>query len=99
MLLVILLVCVQHAVEPGKQLLGAVVRVQYHRDAICGSNGTNVVSACNGAGNGSLLIAIGGGLERGQGVISEDGKELRMKKSYLAGEVERSTLGHLQDDG
>ena len=32
-------------------------------------------------------------------MISEDGRGMQIKMSYLAGEVERSTLGHLQDDG
>lgn len=32
-------------------------------------------------------------------MISKDEKDLQMKMSYLAGEVERSALGHLQDDG
>ena len=61
--LVVLLVRIHHAVEPRKQLLGAVVRVQHHGDAICGRNGTDVVGTSNGAGNGPFLTAIGGGLE------------------------------------
>jgi hypothetical protein len=52
------LVGVNHAIEPGKELLGAVVGVKDDGDAVGGSNGTDVVSTSNGTGNGGLLVLV-----------------------------------------
>lgn len=52
------LIGVEHAVEPGKQLLGAVVGVQDNGDAIRGSNLADVVSTGDGAGDGGGLVAV-----------------------------------------
>ena len=52
------LVSVEHAVQPGQELLGAVVGVQDDGDAVCGSDGTDVVSGGNSAGNGGLLVLV-----------------------------------------
>ena len=49
-LLEVLLVGVEHAVEPWEKLLGAVVGVKDDRDAVGGSDGTDVV----GSGDGTL---------------------------------------------
>jgi hypothetical protein len=52
------LVSVEHAVQPGQKLLGAVVGVQDDGDAVCGSDGTDVVSGGNSAGDGGLLVLV-----------------------------------------
>lgn len=51
------LIGVEHAIEPRQQLLGAVVGVDHNRDTVGRSNGTDVVSSGNSAGNrGSLSV-------------------------------------------
>lgn len=57
-LLEILLISVKHAVQPGQQLLGAVVGVQDNGDAVCRGNGTDVVSGGNGALDGGGLVLV-----------------------------------------
>ena len=58
------LVGVHHPVEPGKKLLGAVVAVKDHGNAIRAGYGANVVCAGDGASNRrSLVGAIGNALE------------------------------------
>lgn len=62
--LVVLLVGIEHAVEPGQQLLGAVVRVENNGDAVSRSNAADVVSGGDSTGNGSLLAIIADSLSR-----------------------------------
>lgn len=57
------LILVEHAIQPGQQLLCAVVGVQNDRNTVGGSNAADVVSSCDGTGNGSLLIAVGNTLD------------------------------------
>jgi hypothetical protein len=47
---------IKHPVEPGEQLLGAVVGVHDDRDAVQGGDGADIVGAGNGTGNGSFLL-------------------------------------------
>lgn len=58
MLLVPLLVGIEHAVQPGKELLGAVVGVEHDWNAIGGCDGLDVVSCGDGASNGGRLILV-----------------------------------------
>lgn len=83
-----LLVGIEHAVQPGQKLLGAVVGVEDDGDAIGGSNGADVVSRGNGTLDGSLLVLVvdalagevGGTTLRG---LQDDGRLL------VAGSLER----------
>jgi len=52
------LVLIEHTVEPGKELLGAVVGVEDDGDTVGGGNATDVVGSGNRAGNGGLLAVI-----------------------------------------
>ena len=52
------LILVHHAVEPGEELLGAVVGVEHNGNAVGRGNGANVVSSGDGTGNGSGLAVI-----------------------------------------
>lgn len=52
------LILIHHAVEPGEELLGAVVGVKNDGNAVGGSNGTDVVSSGDGTGNGGGLALI-----------------------------------------
>lgn len=58
MFLEVLLVGIKHTIQPRQKLLSAVVSVHDDRDAICWSDGANVVSCGNGPCNGSGLILI-----------------------------------------
>lgn len=58
-LLEVLLVGIEHAVQPRQELLGAVVGVQNDGDVVCGGEGANVVRGSNGTGNGGLLVGVG----------------------------------------
>lgn len=53
------LIGIHHAIQPWKQLLGAVVGVQDHGDLVRGGNGTDVMGTGDGSGNGGLLLVIG----------------------------------------
>ena len=53
------LVGVDHAIEPGKELLGAVVGVKDDGDTVGRGDGTDVVGTGNGTGNGGLLVGVG----------------------------------------
>lgn len=57
-LLEVALVLVEHAIEPGQELLGAVVGVENDGDAVDGGNAADVVGSGNGAGNGGSLAVI-----------------------------------------
>jgi hypothetical protein len=48
----------EHAVEPGEELLGAVVRVKDDGDTVGGGDGADVVSGSDGTGDGSLLLVV-----------------------------------------
>jgi hypothetical protein len=61
------LVGVEHAIEPGEELLGAVVGVEDDRDAVCGSKRANVVGSSDGAGNGSALVTVANTLSGEEG--------------------------------
>jgi hypothetical protein len=57
-LLEVLLVGGEHAVEPGEELLGAVVGVEDDGDTIGGGDGADVVSGSDGTGDGRLLLVV-----------------------------------------
>lgn len=52
------LVLIEHAVEPGQELLGAVVGVENDGDAVDGGNAADVVGSGNGASNGGRLAVV-----------------------------------------
>ena len=56
------LISIEHAVEPWEELLSAMVSVEDDWNAICGSNGTDVVSSSNSALDGGELAVIGDAL-------------------------------------
>jgi hypothetical protein len=56
------LVLVEQAVQPGQQLLGAVVGVEDDGDAVGWGNAADVVGAGNGTGDGSFLVRVGDAL-------------------------------------
>lgn len=62
MLLEVLLIGVEKAVQPWKELLGAVVGVEDDGDAVSWGNGTDVHSTGNTTSDGSLLVTIGDAL-------------------------------------
>lgn len=53
------LISVQHAVQPGKQLLGAVIGVEDDGDAVCRRNGADVVGSGDGTVDGRELVGVG----------------------------------------
>lgn len=63
----VLLVGVEHAIEPRKQLLGAVVGVQDNGDAVGGGNRADVVGGSDGTGNGGGLVGVGDALAGEEG--------------------------------
>lgn len=64
MLLEVALVLIEHTVQPGQKLLGAVVGVQDDRDAVGRGDATDVVGAGNGAGDGGFLVGVCDALEQ-----------------------------------
>lgn len=58
MLLEVRLIRIQHAIEPWKQLLGAMVSVQDNGDAVGRSDSPDVFSGSDGTGNRSFLVAV-----------------------------------------
>ena len=52
------LVCVHHAIKPREKLLRTVIGVEDDRDAIRGSDRSNVVGSSNGTCNGGFLVTI-----------------------------------------
>lgn len=75
------LVLIQQAIEPGEQLLGAVVGVKDDGNAIEGSNAADEVSGGNTTGDGSLLAIVADTLARevgstALGQLQDDGAVL-----------------------
>lgn len=64
MLLEVALILVEHTVQPGQKLLGAVVGVQDDGDAVGGGDATDVVGAGNGTSDGSFLVGVGDALQK-----------------------------------
>mmetsp|Transcript_8558 Transcript_8558/g.24558 ORF Transcript_8558/g.24558 Transcript_8558/m.24558 type:complete len:452 (-) Transcript_8558:105-1460(-) len=56
--LVVLFAGLDHAIDPWEELLGTVVCVDHHRDAIQLSQLLHLQGSGNGAGNGSLLVGV-----------------------------------------
>lgn len=56
MLLEVLLVRIEHAIEPGEELLRAVVGVEDNRDAVDGRNGLDVGSGGDSTSNAGLAL-------------------------------------------
>jgi len=61
-LLEVLLILIQHSIEPRKQLFSAVVGVKDDGDAVNGSHSTNVMSTGNGTSDARLLVLVGDSL-------------------------------------
>jgi len=55
----VFLISSQHTIEPRKELLGAVIRVNNDGDTVGLGNGANMVGASNGSENGGLLVLVG----------------------------------------
>ncbi len=51
-------ISIQHAIEPGEELLRAVIGVQDDRDSVRGSNRSNVVGSGNSTCHRGLLLVI-----------------------------------------
>lgn len=58
----VLLVSIEHSVQPRKELLGAVIGVENNWDAVCWGNGADVVGRGDGAGDRGELVSIGDAL-------------------------------------
>jgi hypothetical protein len=63
-LLEVALILIEEAVEPGEELLGAVVGVEDDRDAVGGGNAADEVSSGDTTGNGSGLAVVADTLRR-----------------------------------
>jgi hypothetical protein len=55
----VLLVFIEHAIEPRKQFLGAVVCVQDDGNSIDGGDSTDVVGSSNSTGDTRCLVSVG----------------------------------------
>lgn len=89
------LISIEHAVEPGEELLGTVVGVKDDGDTVCGGDGADVVGGSDSAGNGGGLVTVAHTLHlMSFDVTSRDGCE-----TYLASKVGGTTLRELDDDG
>jgi hypothetical protein len=58
------LVGIEHAVQPGKQLLGAVVSVENYGDVVGGGDGSDVVGGGDSTLDGRLLVGVGDTLRK-----------------------------------
>lgn len=92
-LLEVLLISVEKAVQPWKELLGAVISMEDDWNTVCWRNSADVLSTCDTTSDGSLLVAILHALMS----ISLYASTLTML-SNLSGEVCCTSLGHLEDD-
>jgi len=54
----VLLILVQHSIEPGEEFLGAVVGVQNDRDTVDRSDFADVVGSSNGTSDTSFLVLV-----------------------------------------
>jgi len=61
-LLEVLLVFIEHAIQPGEELLGAVVGMQDHGDAIGRGDAADVVGSGDGTVDGGELVGVGDAL-------------------------------------
>jgi hypothetical protein len=92
----VLLISIEHAIEPWQKLLGAMVGVQDNRDAVRGSDCADVVGGSNSSGDRGLLLVV---LDTLQVVLV-----FRIQRGfdcspYLASKIRRATLGGLENDG
>ena len=58
MLFEVLLVLIEHAIEPWQQFLGAVIGMKDNRDFVCSSDGPDVVRAGDCTRDGSFLVLV-----------------------------------------
>jgi hypothetical protein len=93
-LLEVSLVGVEETIEPGEELLGAVVGVENDGDAVAGGNAADVVSSGDTTGNGSGLAIVANALRE-----LDRTRFPEVFKTYLAGEESSTTLGNLEDNG
>lgn len=59
------LVLIEHTVQPGKELLCAVIGVEDDGDTVCGGNAADVVGSGDGTADGSELVGVGDTLRTG----------------------------------
>lgn len=88
------LIGIEHAVEPGEELLGAVVGVKDDGDAVGGSEGADEVGGSDRAGNGGGLVTVAHTLH----LVSFDVTSRNDYETYLASKVGGTALGELEDD-
>ena len=88
------LIGIEHAVEPGEELLGAVVGVKDDGDAVGGSEGADEVGSSDRAGNGGGLVSVAHTLH----LVSFDVTSRNDYETYLASKVGGTALGELEDD-
>ena len=53
-----MIVYLEHAFQPGQQLLGTMIRMEDDRDLVGRSNAPNVVCAGNSTHDGSFLVLV-----------------------------------------
>lgn len=85
----VLFISRKHTIEPRKQLLGTVVRVQNDGNAVAGSNRANVVRSGGGTSDRSLLLVVGKTLtsEVGSATLRQlqDDRRLRVTSGFKSG--------------
>ena len=62
-LLEVALILVEHAIQPGKELLSTVIGVEHDGDAVGGGDAADVVGRGDGAVDGGELVGVGDTLE------------------------------------
>ena len=91
--LVVALVLIQQTVQPGQQLLGAVVGVQDDGDAVDRGHAADVVRRGDPTGNRRLLAVVADALFCYFLFVELQ----RVRGTYLAGKVGGTAVGQLQD--
>lgn len=84
------LIGVKKTVQPGKELLCAVISVQNDGNAVRWCNGTDVMGSGNTSGDGSLLFAIGDTLNTPISLLTLIVRDLLL--TYLSSKVRSTTL-------
>jgi hypothetical protein len=100
MLLEVLLISIQHAIEPWKEFLGAVIGVENDGNAIGGSNSTDIVGSRDSSCNRSLLFPVcdtfSCEISSCYGKISFN--RFHRSLELLALQAPTSSLAHLEND-
>lgn len=89
------LISIEHAIEPGEELLGTVIGVKDDGDVVGRGDRADVVGGGNSAGNGGLLVTVAHTLW----FMLVVWKNAHSGETNLASEVGSTALGELEDDG